>query len=87
MSIELALLVMQVLACFSFLFGAAPPLMIQEGSAGSLLVGMPWEGTCCQVEVGEFELVLAPYVDNYTSDAVGSQGSCLDNHTRVSVPA
>ncbi|KAI6701068.1 hypothetical protein NL676_015392 [Syzygium grande] len=34
---------------------------------------MPWKGKGYQVAVEEFELVLAPSVDNYTSDAVGSQ--------------
>ncbi|XP_030450461.2 autophagy-related protein 2 [Syzygium oleosum] len=64
-------------------FGAASSLMIKEGSIGSLLVRMPWKGKGCQVEVDEFELVLAPYVDNYTSDAVGTQSSCLDNNQSV----
>ncbi|KAF8013693.1 hypothetical protein BT93_I1529 [Corymbia citriodora subsp. variegata] len=64
-------------------FGTASSLMIKEGSIGSLLVKMPWKGNGCQVEVDEFELVLAPYVDNYTSDAVGSQSSCLDSNQRV----
>ncbi|KAI3441378.1 Autophagy-related protein 2 [Psidium guajava] len=64
-------------------FGSASSLMIKEGSIGSLLVRMPWKGKGCQVEVDEFELVLAPYVDNYMSDPVGSQGSCLDNNQSV----
>lgn len=64
-------------------FGAASSLMIKEGSIGSLLVRMPWNGKGCQVEVDEFELVLAPYVDNCTSDAVGSQGSCPDDNQSV----
>ncbi|XP_048128859.1 autophagy-related protein 2 isoform X2 [Rhodamnia argentea] len=64
-------------------FGAVSSLMIKEGSIGSLLARMPWKGKGCQVEVDELELVLSPYVDNLMSDAVGSQGSSLDDNKSV----
>ncbi|KAL5541102.1 hypothetical protein UlMin_043388 [Ulmus minor] len=46
--------------------GGIAALRIKEGSIGSLLVGMPWKGKGCQVEVEELELVLAPGVANDT---------------------
>uniref|UniRef100_A0A2N9I0Q6 Autophagy-related protein 2 n=1 Tax=Fagus sylvatica TaxID=28930 RepID=A0A2N9I0Q6_FAGSY len=45
-------------------FGAAAPVIIKEGSIGSLLVKMPWKGEGCLVEVDELELVLAPCLKN-----------------------
>lgn len=49
---------------FFFQFGASTPVIIKEGSIGSLLVKMPWKGEGCVVEVDELELVLAPCMKN-----------------------
>ncbi|KAL5992771.1 hypothetical protein ACLOJK_013690 [Asimina triloba] len=40
----------------------AAPVIVKEGSIGSLLVKIPWKVTNCQIEVEEAELVLAPRV-------------------------
>ncbi|KAL4615459.1 hypothetical protein ACB092_07G126400 [Castanea dentata] len=45
-------------------FGASTPVIIKEGSIGSLLVKMPWKGEGCVVEVDELELVVAPCMKN-----------------------
>ncbi|OWM79230.1 hypothetical protein CDL15_Pgr003402 [Punica granatum] len=46
----------------------AASLYIKEGSIGSLLVRMPWKGKGCQVELDEFEVVLAPCVQSSSSN-------------------
>ncbi|XP_010521447.1 PREDICTED: autophagy-related protein 2 [Tarenaya hassleriana] len=46
------------------------PLLIKEGSIGSLLVKMPWKSKGCQVEVDELELVLAPRLESNASSSV-----------------
>lgn len=45
------------------------PLVIKEGSIGSLLVKMPWKTNGCQVEVDELELVLAPRLESNKSSS------------------
>ncbi|KAL0743227.1 hypothetical protein Bca4012_084740 [Brassica carinata] len=45
------------------------PLLIKEGSIGSLLVKMPWKTNGCQVELDEVELVLAPRLDRTSSSS------------------
>ncbi|KAJ0264446.1 Autophagy-related protein 2 [Hirschfeldia incana] len=44
------------------------PLLIKEGSIGSLLVKMPWKTNGCQVELDEVELVLAPRLESTSSN-------------------
>ncbi|XP_058075569.1 autophagy-related protein 2-like, partial [Magnolia sinica] len=38
------------------------PVIVKEGSIGSLIVTIPWKVKSCQIEVEELELVLAPRV-------------------------
>ncbi|CAH8372843.1 unnamed protein product [Eruca vesicaria subsp. sativa] len=45
------------------------PLLIKEGSIGSLLVKMPWKTVGCQVELDEVELVLAPRLNSNSSSS------------------
>ncbi|VVA98194.1 unnamed protein product [Arabis nemorensis] len=45
------------------------PLIIKEGSIGSLLVKMPWKTNGCQVELDELELVLAPRLESNASSS------------------
>uniref|UniRef100_A0A1J3HLH3 Autophagy-related protein 2 n=1 Tax=Noccaea caerulescens TaxID=107243 RepID=A0A1J3HLH3_NOCCA len=45
------------------------PLLIKEGSIGSLLVKMPWKTNGCQVEIDELELVLAPRLESNASSS------------------
>ncbi|KAK6136875.1 hypothetical protein DH2020_029387 [Rehmannia glutinosa] len=40
-------------------FGTAP-ILVKEGSVGSLMVTMPWKDGGCRIEVDELEVVLAP---------------------------
>lgn len=48
------------------------PLLIKEGSIGSLLVKMPWKTNGCQVELDEVELVLAPRLESSTASSSSS---------------
>ncbi|ESQ47980.1 hypothetical protein EUTSA_v10019879mg [Eutrema salsugineum] len=60
------------------------PLLIKEGSIGSLLVKMPWKTNGCQVEVDELELVLAPRLESNESssnEATTSTSSRDDLHS------
>ncbi|KAK6916462.1 Autophagy-related protein 2/VPS13, C-terminal [Dillenia turbinata] len=45
-------------------FGASAAVIVKEGSIGSLLIKMPWNGKGCEVVVDELELVLAPCAGN-----------------------
>ncbi|XP_006296813.2 autophagy-related protein 2 [Capsella rubella] len=59
------------------------PLLIKEGSIGSLLVKIRWETNGCQVEVDELELVLAPRLESNASssnEATTSASTREDSH-------
>uniref|UniRef100_A0A7N0T1I9 Autophagy-related protein 2 n=1 Tax=Kalanchoe fedtschenkoi TaxID=63787 RepID=A0A7N0T1I9_KALFE len=67
--------------------GQAGPVMIKEGSIGSLLVSMPWNGNGFEVEVDELELLLTPCVEHAsrTNDetSTSDQGkNCLNHESR-----
>ncbi|CAN8258801.1 unnamed protein product [Cochlearia groenlandica] len=60
------------------------PLLIKEGSIGSLLVKMPWKTDGCQVELDELELVLAPRLESNASssnEASTSTSTRDDSHS------
>lgn len=57
----------------------AAGLYIKEGSIGSLLLKMPWNGKGCQLELDEFEVVLAPYKDSSSLDKDGVKTPCQDS--------
>ncbi|RID63268.1 hypothetical protein BRARA_E02285 [Brassica rapa] len=57
------------------------PLLIKEGSIGSLLVKMPWKTNGCQVELDEVELVLAPRLES-TASSSSNEPSTSSSSTR-----
>ncbi|KAF9603872.1 hypothetical protein IFM89_038130 [Coptis chinensis] len=45
------------------------PIILKEGSIGSLLAKLPWKVSNCQIEVDELELVFVPWVSSHSSGA------------------
>ncbi|KAF9604630.1 hypothetical protein IFM89_008896 [Coptis chinensis] len=60
----------------TFKLGSSP-IILKEGSIGSLLAKLPWKVSNCQIEVDELELVFVPWVSSHssgtaeTSDPIG----------------